>query len=335
MEKLDKFFSVLSYTKRLILQFRNPKNISHFNLIFHGFLPNRGGYYDFEKNGYRKYVTDHERFLKHTFINYKYKDLFRDKYANYIFLNQYTSKLVPIYGLVVKGRLNMVGPSVNSEDLLASGKKFVMKPRKGFGGRGVQVLQVRGADYFLNGQKKGLDEIFSSLDDYILVPFVYQDEYASRVNPNSLNTIRLLTAVLDDEVVVLGAFHRFGSSTTGNVDNFSTGGISAKINLQSGIIESAYCFDKKTNKKKKIEYHPDSKEAIMGLQIPKWKEIVEEIVELHGKIRFVRYIGWDIAITTDGYTIVESNDVTDVDSFQIHGPLLADEVNKRFYSKIC
>lgn len=56
------------------------------------------------------------------------------------------------------------------------------------------------------------------------------------------------------------------------------------------------------------------------------------VTDLHNSIKFIKYIAWDIAITSTDYKIIEANDVSDVDGFQIHEPLMNNTFNKKFYS---
>ncbi len=331
---LNKFLAFLAYTRRVFLQLKHPENLKYVYLIFRGFTPNKGYFYDFKSHGYDRYVTDKTRYLENTFINFKYQNLFKDKYSNYLFLRQYTGNVVPIYALVDKGMCFFVDKYPNLETMLREEKKFVLKPRTGWGGKGVVVLEVLENEAFLNGNPTNLSTIFSEFDNYVLVPFIEQHEYSRNINPGALNTIRFLTGVLDDEVQIIGAIHRFGSSLTGCVDNFSQGGISAKMDPYSGVIDAVYSFNAKTKRKYKTDTHPNTKEQILGVEIPHWPVVKREVIQLHDAIKFVKYIGWDIAITSDGYKIIESNHVSDVDGFQIHGPLMNNEINRRFYQSV-
>jgi hypothetical protein len=54
--------------------------------------------------------------------------------------------------------------------------------------------------------------------------------------------------------------------------------------------------------------HPNSGVVFDGFQIPYFREAVELVSQLHRHLRGVHSIGWDVAITPTGPTIIEGND---------------------------
>jgi len=331
MKRIDQVLAFLAYSRRVVMQLFNYRTAKFFYLIFRGFTPNKGIYYDFKTHGYNSYVTDYSRYLKTVFINYKFRNLFKDKFVSYFYLKQFTDKVVPIYALIDGGLPFLIKENTTLENLLKSEGKFVIKPRMGRGGEGVVVLEVINGKYHLNGAPVSFPNLFTRFKDHILVPYVTPHDYAVKINPKSLNTIRLLTCVLDDEVLVLRAGHRFGGKNTGFVDNFAQGGISANINVETGEIDDPTALDGKTFKKLKVFTHPDSKEKISGIKIPYWHTVKRDIVKLHDSMKYIKYVGWDIAITPEDYRIIEANYVSDLDGLQMHAPLLTNEISRKFY----
>jgi len=333
MEKVDHLLSFLSYSRRILTQLTDRKNLKYAHLIFKGFTPNRGHYYDFKKYGYKSYVTDSTRYLKTVFINYNNRDLLDDKYGCYLFLKQYTDSATPVYGLIDNGELFLLKPYATESEMFASEKKFILKPRKGRGGDGVMLLEVKDDGFYINGKHRtSFIDIYKGLKNYIINPFVQQHAYAAKIYPNSLNSIRLLSCIQDGKARVIRAGHRFGVKGTGCVDNFSSGGIFSIIDLASGIIENTTVWDSKKYKKRIIDEHPDTGERISGVQIPGWSKMIEEMIQLHESMKFIRYVGWDVAVTPTGYRIIEANYASDLVGLQLKTPLLLDEDNKQFFS---
>ena len=88
-----------------------------------------------------------------------------------------------------------------------------------------------------------------------------------------------------------------------NCDNFHQGGVGCTIDIESGrLIGDA--IDKDLNT---FSHHPVSNTAFDGFLIPNWdkaKEMVLEAALVNDKIHVV---GWDVAITEEGATLIEGN----------------------------
>ncbi len=334
METIDRMLSFLAFARRTGVQLMDLRNLKYFHLIFRGFTPNKGYYYDFKKYGYDSFVTDTTRYLNTVFINYPNRDMLNDKYACYLFLKDFTDHVVPVYGLINSGYLFTVNKYRDADELFEHEPKVVLKPRKGRGGEGVIVLEVERGRFTMPGKGEvDFPTVIRKLKDYVLVPYVYQHEYASRIFPGTLNTIRLMTCILDDKPVLLRAGHRFGNVHTGSVDNFSQGGVSTIIDQDSGTLQDPVIWDSKNRRRVPVDVHPSTGEQILGVRIPRWQEVKDRVLELHESIKFIKYVGWDIAITMDDYRIIEANYASDVDGLQMHRPLLVDEPTRQFFSQ--
>lgn len=326
--------SFLAFARRTTVQLLDIRNLKYLHLIFKGFTPNKGYYYDFKKYGYKSYVTDTTRYLNTVFINYPNRDMLNDKYACYLFLKDFTDKVVPVFALINDGFLFTVNKYRDADELFEHEQRVVLKPRQGRGGDGVMVLNIEnGKIYTSKGEAKDLTSLIRPLKNYVLVPYVQQHEYSSGIFPGSLNTIRLMTCILDDKAVLLRAGHRFGNANTGDVDNFSQGGVSTIIDMETGILQDPVMWDHKNRRRRSIEVHPFTGQQILGVQIPGWTEMRDSVLALHQSMKFIKYVGWDIAITSDGYKIIEANYASDVDGLQMHRPLLTDEPNRQFFGQ--
>ena len=116
--------------------------------------------------------------------------------------------------------------------------------------------------------------------------------------------------------------HRFGSSSDAYVDNVSSGGMAAGIDLETGELMQAY-----TVRKKKIDLdsHPVTGEQITGLKIPDWNSKKRAIADLLQEINYLEYGGLDIAFTTEGIKLIEINIKPALRSMQFSSPALIDE----------
>ncbi|MBR5736506.1 MAG: hypothetical protein IKX60_06930 [Bacteroidales bacterium] len=198
--------------------------------------------------------------------------------------------------------------SVNNEpkskelflDFISKHSRFIIKPTFGNYGNGVKVIDT------INENR--IEELADGLLDTYKEGFVAEelisqcDELAS-FHPSSVNTVRLTTVRLDNgEVYIIHRpFIRFGQGGR-VVDNGGNGGIIGGIDNETGIIYAA--IDEKMNH---YIVHPDSGKTILGYRIPHWAEAKAFVIKLADVIPELRYCGWDIALTDDGWVMVEAN----------------------------
>ena len=53
-------------------------------------------------------------------------------------------------------------------------------------------------------------------------------------------------------------------------------------------------------------------------------EIKHKVIEISNSLPFLKYVGWDIAITEDGFKIIEANSLTSLGILQRKGGYLDD-----------
>lgn len=209
---------------------------------------------------------------------------------------------------------------------------IVAKEPLGTVGDGVKVLSIENekGDLFIDGLiiEEYLNKLYHK--GFILYEsFINQHLDLSKIYPKSINTIRIVTFLNDENnVEIWAALLRMGLNKS--VDNFDAGGISAKIDIESGIvIKPAVIKDPFIDEV--FEYHPVTKEKILGLQIPYWEKVLKLINEASKEIPDVRTVGWDVAITINGPTLIEGNDNWDKTHFELTS---GEGLNKRIKSLI-
>ena len=164
------------------------------------------------------------------------------------------------------------------------------------GGKGVKFID----DCFL--QKENLITIIENNDNFIVQEFIEQHSVLAEFNPESINTIRIMTLFFDGKVIVLSSVLRMGVNGA-KVDNASSGGIVCGINNDGSLKHVA--FDANANIYNK---HPQGKE-FSGVSIPSFGSCVEIAKKM--ALRFINYtrlISWDFSVDTRGIPIlVEAN----------------------------
>ena len=147
---------------------------------------------------------------------------------------------------------------------------------------------------------------------YVLEEEIRQHPKVSAMYPGSINTVRIVTILKDGVAHVICAYFRIGNS--GNaVDNFNHGGMVTPVDELTGIVK--YPAMDKT--KVVYEDHPVTGTHIQGFQFPDWEKARELVQKAAKEIPQMGYIGWDVAFAEDGPLLVEGNDFTGHDLYQL------------------
>lgn len=307
-----------------------------------GFLSESWTLYNFAINDWRSYLTDYQRFVPARTINGGYSILLDDK-LQFARLFASRAEFIPThYGVLSDGRvLALEGDRTGSTPLLKLVREhgaIVLKPSSGGGGKGFALLKTgdRG-EILLNGEPTdtaALDRAVASRDGCMVTSHVRQHPEIAALYPRTTNTIRLIT--LQDDVCepfVAAAVLRIGSARSAPTDNWSQGGLSAPINLEDGTLGMGAIFPAHADRLAWHTRHPETGAAIAGARIPNWDRIVADILRIAGAFPFLRYVGWDMAVTDEGFCILEGNNFTNVNLFQIHAPLLSDPRTADFFRR--
>lgn len=310
----------------------------------HGFLSKKAELYNLKELGPGQYLSDlqNRRVDK---INRQYKNILDDKLLFHSVLNSKYGKHLPsIIAVIENGSIsNTIGESaaVDSLDELIDNeidKGVICKPISGRGGKGVFTIGKKNDSYYINTEKISRHRLLSTLrklDEYLVTERITQAQYSRNIYGNTVNTIRIVTMIdtISDEPFIGAAIHRFGTDRSVPVDNWSSGGLSAGIDVDTGKLTAAarkpvvgqpYFYD----------YHPDSNSRISGTQLPSWNDVCTTILSIADAVSsYLPYIGWDVVITDHegSFMLIEGNARTDVDLLQIHEPLLVDQRVRRFY----
>ncbi len=176
-------------------------------------------------------------------------------------------------------------------------KKIFAKPADSCSGKGIYRN-------FELDSNTDLSELYGYLREHRLFveDSIVQHERMSSLNPGSINTVRITTLLKDDVVHVMYAILRIGREGM-SVDNVGSGGIYTLLSDDGEITHP--CWSDKTISA--YSSHPDSGMELIGFRVPFFNEAVELCRKAAMVEKHVRYVGWDIAITDHGPTIVEGN----------------------------
>jgi hypothetical protein len=299
---------------------------------FNGFLSESYIIYDFLKNNSKYYLSDFERFVKAGNINYSYRHLIDNKlFFNMVFLD--CKFLINAISYIENGRIFNINSNYHFssiETLMKYGRhksSLVFKPPKGGGGRGIFFFPDMNSTISEIDLKKTLGN-----GNYLIFNKFEQKGFSNEIYPNSLNTIRILTMYdpYKNMPFIAAAVHRFGTKKSVFVDNWTSGGISANIDILTGKLSKAvqYPFDSEL---KFFSKHPDTNSQIEGKIIPFWDKIKKKSLYLANRIAFIPYVGWDFVISGEELFLLEANSNSDINLLQVHSPLLIDRRVVEFY----
>lgn len=147
------------------------------------------------------------------------------------------------------------------------------------------------------------DELKNFKGGALIEAYLPQHPTLAALNPDSLNTLRLLVLEENGHFTTRGGILRIGRKGS-QVDNTSSGGFACPIDLSSGTVLEAIDL---SPARESFDTHPDSGIRIAGMHIPFWgecMELAEFCLSIYPNMRFA---GMDIAVGEDGPCVIELN----------------------------
>lgn len=207
------------------------------------------------------------------------------------------------------GREQLFSEKMTEDEFMSFLKRhpvFLLKPDENECGNGVERIDSSKYDFqtlyaYVTREPAVIDE-----------PIV-QHTALDAFCPESVNTLRIVTARIENEVTIIAAVLRVGS---GNcvVDNFATGGFAGAIDLSTGQIIA----DGEDHSGKSYREHPLSHVTFKGFQIPNWDKVINLIRSCAEEYK-VNFVGWDVAVREKDAVVVEANIIPMIELFQIAG----------------
>ena len=141
---------------------------------------------------------------------------------------------------------------------------------------------------------------------FILEDLIIPHPQLQILNPDSVNTIRVVTFLDREGPVVLDSFLRIGRKGA-FVDNGGAGGIFVHVDPAVGITDS-HGIDERGFA---YESHPDYAYRFSGICMPFWEKALKTVKEAALALPGARYVGWDVVCTEENrWIIIEGNAMT-------------------------
>jgi len=191
----------------------------------------------------------------------------------------------------------------------------IIKPTVlGTWGSGVRLFHT--VNGFIPEMNISIDALFARYKrSFIIQSKLEQHPDLARLNPTSVNTIRVLSYRKGNEVIILYAVIRIGREGK-VVDNETAGGIKADIDLLTGRIKGP-AFGSPTER---LMPSTDSGIVLDEYLIPSFEKVLDFVKDLHLRLPYFRMIGWDISVDKKGNPVmIEWNRSAEL-SQVAHGP---------------
>lgn len=187
-------------------------------------------------------------------------------------------------------------------DKLKNAGRVVIKPiLDSSSGKNVRVLNIKNSKDTIS-QKKLEDILKEYNKNYIIQECIKNCNELASFHPNSINTVRLITYVLDGKFYHCPITVRMGCNGK-NVDNSHAGGLSVGIN-EDGICKK-YAFKESGER---YEKHPNTNVKFENYKVPLIPEMINIAYECHKRTPHMQMISWDMTINDKNQiTLIEVN----------------------------
>lgn len=199
------------------------------------------------------------------------------------------------------------------EETLSPYKDFVVKPARGSGGDGILVFtdkiygrfrQINGKlmttnelSYHLSCLLSGAYSLGGSSDYAIIEKRVVVDPVFAQVSYEGIPDIRIITLLGYPAMAMV----RLPTRSSGGKANLHQGAIGVGIDMASGKTLGG------VHQNDAIDYHPDTLNSIVGIEVPYWNQILE-IASSCYELTGLGYLGVDIVLDKEqGPLMLELN----------------------------
>lgn len=194
-----------------------------------------------------------------------------------------------INGLFLNRSYAVISPKYFKDLLFSHSDRIIFKTDNSNQGQGIHVFDRN----TFNTEK------VKALGNGVFQRYVDQHSSFNEYTPDSVATIRITTAVTDEgKVSARASYFRLGTGKDTHVKSDTS--ISIPIDLLTGTLsDTGYTPSWTTTRS-----HPTSHKGFAEFKIPAFKKCVDVVKSLHLKVPFVRCIGWDVTVDTEGKVVV-------------------------------
>ena len=163
--------------------------------------------------------------------------------------------------------------------------------------------------------------------NWIVQDLVKQHYEMAKMHPQSLNTVRVFTILLDDGVHILSSAMRMGANSS-RIDNISANsGICAGVKETGELLTCAFYG---LLSKESTDKHPQGT-PLSEIKVPFFDKILETAKRAAQFTGHFRFVGWDFAVDEGGNIVLIEANMRKADTIAVQrwfGPLYGDLTEK-------
>jgi hypothetical protein len=177
-----------------------------------------------------------------------------------------------------------------------SGAHFLKPAISGTGGgNNVAKVQFGNGAFHIAGATLSLDDVERVyVQDFVIQEAVAQHDTLARFHPGSLNTLRIMTLRLNEQLRTIAATLRIGNGS--HVDNGHAGGLLCGVNIATGRLTPFACdvlF-------RRYDRHPLTQEPFADRDVIAFGRVMELALAVHARLPYFDVLSCDIAVLENG-----------------------------------
>ncbi|NEE04091.1 sugar-transfer associated ATP-grasp domain-containing protein [Phytoactinopolyspora halotolerans] len=311
-----------------------------------GFLSRSAILYDLDHNEPAQYVSDLQRVYRtKRMVHERLQDVINNKLTTHLLLGTMDIRSAKLLGVYWRQAVHRFPeeervPLPEYLERIEPGRQVFFKVLSGAEGKNIfAVKRLDSATWAVNGEpmdaERTADVFLVQKRPLIVEEGLEQHPKQSALYPDTVNTIRALTMIdvnNGHRPFIAMAVQRIGTRRSEPADNWSRGGLSARVDLDTGQLGRATRLPVR-DEVEWFDAHPDTGAPIAGVEVPYWPQIRDLVLHSARVLSFMEYIGWDIVVTPDGPVVLEANINTGMNVLQAHQPLFTDPRARAYYAE--
>ncbi len=177
---------------------------------------------------------------------------------------------------------------------------------------GATYIRERDGDFLVlgDGQRVPVSvlckEIFDKFSNgYLLQHALRPHQRLASVSGQAIGTVRMVTIKRSETPELLYALWKIPSPTAMSDNFWQNGSMIACVNSENGSV--GRCWTGESVEAKEIDTHPVSKVEFGNTVLPDWEAAKKMVQDAHSVFPEYGLLGWDVALTENGPTLVEAN----------------------------